>query len=140
MWLFHLTTAAARTALFYITIGALMVVWTGVWYVYLYNNPPESHSIYYWCTGFLVTGLTLVFIGLGLDRIGRSARHADLPPEGVPFTVVNLPPNVAAPAPVGAAHNATAAMVAPNGQVLVPLPQGASLVPAAGRPPSGDGK
>ncbi len=136
MWLFNQTSSAARTALFYITIGALIVIWTGVWYVYLYNNPPETHTIYYWCTGFLVTGLTLVCIGLGVDRIGRSARHADLPPQGVPVTMVNLQPNGAAPAPVAAARNATAA----NGQVLVPPPQGASQVPAAGGSPAGDGK
>ncbi len=50
--------------------------------------------------------------------------------------MVNLQPNGAAPAPVVAARNATAA----NGQVLAPPPQGASQVPAAGGPPVGDGK
>ena len=34
-------SSAARTAVLYITVGALMVVWTGVWYAYLRNYPPE---------------------------------------------------------------------------------------------------
>ena len=60
MWLFKQSLSAARTALFYITVGALTVIWTGVWYVYLFNNRPDTSNAYYWCTGFLVTGLTLV--------------------------------------------------------------------------------
>jgi hypothetical protein len=70
---------ATRTALSYITVGSLTVVWTGIWYVFLYNNPPEPDSTaYYWCTGFLVTGLALLCIGLGLGRIGRAAQRAEL--------------------------------------------------------------
>jgi hypothetical protein len=89
MWLFNQASTAARTSLVYITVGALTVIWTGIWYVYLYNNSPDTNSVYYWCTGFLVSGLTLVLIGLGLGRIGRSARGADLPPVGVPLGLLN---------------------------------------------------
>ena len=126
MWLFTLSLSAARTALVYITVGALVIIWTGVWYVYLYNNPPETNSVYYWCTGFLMTGLAMVFIGLGLDRIGRSARHADLPPEGVALAVVNPHSNAAVAAPVVAPANSTAPMVVLDRQVLVPPPQDAA--------------
>jgi hypothetical protein len=93
MWLFNQASTAARTSLVYITVGAMTVIWTGIWYVYLYNNPPETHTAYYWCSGFLVSGLTLVLIGLGLGRIGRSARGADLPPVGVPVGLLNPEPN-----------------------------------------------
>jgi hypothetical protein len=93
MWLFNQASTAARTSLVYITVGAMTVIWTGVWYVYLYNNPPETHSVYYWCTGFLVSGLTLVLIGLGLGRIGRSAPGTDLRPVVVPPGLVSSQPN-----------------------------------------------
>ena len=84
MWFFNQPSAAARTALVYITVGALTVIWTGVWYVYLRNHPPENGTIYYWCGGFMVTGITLTLIGLALGRIGRAAQRADLPPQQVP--------------------------------------------------------
>jgi hypothetical protein len=136
MRLFNQSSSASRPALVYITVGALVVVWTGVWYVHLFNNPPEMHSAYYWCTGFLVTGVTLVCIGLGLDRIGRLAGQADLPPEAVPFVVVNPQLTAAVPAPSVAPANATPAVVLPNGQLLVsPLPGATGWVPGAGGAP-----
>ena len=75
MWLFTFT--AARTALTYITVGALTVIWAGVWYVYLHNNPPETQTAYYWCSAFLVTGLVLSVIGLALSMINRAAQQAN---------------------------------------------------------------
>src|SRR5207248_3825186 len=92
-WLFNQSSTAARTSLVYITVGAMTVIWTGVWYVFLYNNPPETQSVYYWCTGFLVSGLALVLIGLALGRIGCSARGADVPTVGVPLGLLDRPPN-----------------------------------------------
>jgi hypothetical protein len=92
MWFFNQTSTAARTALIYITAGALTVIWTGVWYVYLHNNPPETSNPYYWCGGLLLTGLTLMVIGFGLGRIGRSARHAETPATiASPLEVTPLP-------------------------------------------------
>ena|SRR6478672_5696671 len=123
MWLVNQTSTAARTALIYITVGALTVIWTGMWYVYLFNNPPETQTAYYWCTGFLMSGLTLVLIGLGLGRIGRSARSAELPPKEVPLTVANLQPNAAmAPTPVLAPLDLTSPVVSSNGQVVLAPP------------------
>jgi hypothetical protein len=81
-------SAAAKMALAYITIGSLMVVWTGVTFVYLYRNPsPQPEFTYYFCTALLLTGFTLLVIGLGLGRIGRAARKAELPPPEVTPTV-----------------------------------------------------
>ena len=74
---------ATRTALTYITIGSLLVVWSGLWFWYLWHNPADASLPYYLCTGLMLTGITLVVIGLGLGQIGWSARHADLPPEGL---------------------------------------------------------
>jgi hypothetical protein len=91
MWFFSQTSSAARTALAYITVGALIVIWTGVWYVYLHNNPPDITNPYYWCGGLFLTGITLIVIGFGLGRIGRSARHAE--------TSATIAPSITAPPP-----------------------------------------
>jgi len=130
MWLFKQASTPARTVLLYITIGALIVIWTGVWYVYLLNNPAEA-TVYYWCAGFLVTGLTMVVIGLVLGYLGRSARVAELassPPQvaSSPLVVVNPPANAAA-APVAAPVNPVA-LVGEEGRFVVPPPQGNGLL------------
>ena len=81
-------SAAAKMALAYITIGALLIIWTGVWFVYNYQHQYPAYSTsYYLCTAFMLTGLALLVIGLGLGRIGRAARHAELPPPEVTPTV-----------------------------------------------------
>jgi len=101
-------SAAARMALAYITIGALTVVWTGVWWAYMRTHEGQSTTSYYLCTGFMLTGITLLVIGLALGRIGRAARPADVggvevpghgqkPGETVPVTAAPPPP----PAPTG---------------------------------------
>ena len=33
-------SSAARTAVIYVTVGALTEVWSGIWYSYLKHNPP----------------------------------------------------------------------------------------------------
>ncbi|HYV34952.1 MAG TPA: hypothetical protein VE988_04555 [Gemmataceae bacterium] len=119
MWLLNQTSSAARTALVYITVGALMVIWTGVWFLYLRNNPPNSSGLYYLCGGLLMTGLTLIGIGLGVGQIGRSARHADLPAQEVVPAVTETQP--AAPTvDLVTPPNAPAAVVVPAGQVKEP--------------------
>src|SRR5688572_27714612 len=87
MWPFSHWTTASRAALVYITIGASTMIWAGVWYVYLFNNA-RADSAYYWCTGFMVTGLMMVLIGSGLAMISRSAPHTDPPASGVPMAVM----------------------------------------------------
>src|SRR5262245_24747081 len=87
---------AARTALIYVTLGLLMVVWPGVWGTYLFNNPPAGHGAYYWCGGFAVTGVALLVLGLGLGRLGRAARSAELPPAEVTSAVASAEQTAAA--------------------------------------------
>jgi len=70
------TSSPAQTSLIYLTVGCLMIVWMGVWYIYLINHPPQTPAVYYWLSGFTLTGLTLVVIGLAVGQIGRAARHA----------------------------------------------------------------
>lgn len=114
MWFFNQTSSAARIATAYITAGALIVVWTTVWYVYLHNNPPESGIFYYLCSGLFITGLTLAFIGLGLGKIGRVSKSADAPPPAIPVATANPQTNGTAPA----AH----AIVAAQGTAPVQQP------------------
>ncbi len=80
MNIFTTITSAARAALLYITVGSVMIVWSLIYYFYLNNHPPtQSDTPWYWCTGFLLTGCTLLIIGLAVGWIGRTARQADQP-------------------------------------------------------------
>ena len=110
---------AARTALLYITVGALMLVWTGIWYWWLTRHADAvPERTWYWCYGLLLTGLVLLVIGLALGRIGRAARHAELPP----------PEDLKAAADLGAAR-AVASTAA--GAVPANPPPGAPAAPVA---------
>jgi hypothetical protein len=136
-------SSAARTALIYVTVGALTLVWTAVYFFYKWNHTgPADNSAYYWCAGFLATGLTLLLIGFFLGRIGRSARHAELPPKEVTPAVANAEQNAAARAHI-VAPSPAAPVVAGNGQPAVaPVPPVATApatpaVPATNTPAAG---
>jgi len=72
-------TSATRAALVYITVGSVMIVWSGIYYWYLRDHPPGGDGPSYWCTGFMLTGCTLLAIGLAVGWIGRAARQAEQP-------------------------------------------------------------
>ncbi len=77
-------SSAAKTSLAYITLGALLTVWTGIWYFYLHaNSEGVLLRTWYICYGLLATGAVLLLIGLAVGQIGRRARHAELPPPEV---------------------------------------------------------
>jgi hypothetical protein len=123
MWLYKQSSTTARTALIYITLGALIVIWAGVWYVDLYNNPAETSTAYYWCAGFMVTGLMLVLIGAAVGRIGQSTQLTALPPAAVPIAAMTAPTLAMAPPPVLTAPNQNGFLVAPDGQIVGAAPQ-----------------
>src|SRR5262245_42934982 len=75
------TSPAAQTALYYITAGALVLVWSGVWLVWLLSHTDSSSTSYYFCTGTVLTGLALLVIGLLLGPIGRASKPAEQPAE-----------------------------------------------------------
>jgi len=98
------TSNSARLAVIYITLGALLVVWTGIWSLYLWSHGPVRDSTWYWNLGFLLSGLTLLGIGFSLGHIGRTARQADAgehlvanPPMAVPVPPANNPQATAQP-------------------------------------------
>jgi hypothetical protein len=72
-------TSATRAALLYITVGAVILIWSGIYYYYLTKHPSAEGTDmpFYWCTGFFLTGLVLLTIGLGIGWIGRAARPAE---------------------------------------------------------------
>jgi hypothetical protein len=113
-------SAAARTALIYITLGSLIVIWSAIWFVYLKNSTDVKDSTWYFCTGFFLTGLTVFVIGLALGRIGRAARHAELPPPEITLTEASVDQNAAARAPLVAPVNPVGQALAPVGTAAVP--------------------
>lgn len=130
-------SSAAKTSLAYITLGALLVVWTVIWYFYLRNTaadvPPRTWYINY---GLLATGLVLLVIGLAVGRIGRSARHAELPPPEATHQEAKIDQTAAARPvvvpPVASVQSGTqpvatpanpAAPAAPVNQPMAPAPR-----------------
>ena len=80
-------SSAAPTSLVYITLGAVLTVWSGIWFMYLRNNPPGHQFVHYVDTGCLLTGIVFLLIGFGLGPMARFARQAELPPQEVTPTV-----------------------------------------------------
>lgn len=74
-------TFGPRTALVYVTVGALIGVWTIVWY--FTRDYELTRSQLFWVIGLALTGLTFVALGLLLGPLERSARRAELPPPEV---------------------------------------------------------
>lgn len=72
-----------RVALIYVTVGALIDVWTIVYYFTVARDREMTHVTWFWLSGLFFTGLTLVVLGLVLGPLGRAARKAELPPEEV---------------------------------------------------------
>ena len=91
-----------RTALAYVTGGALIDVWTLVWYFTRESELTPTGQ--FWLVGLGLTGLTLVTLGLLLGRLGRAARQAELPPASAMKAEARIQETAAAnPAPIVAA-------------------------------------
>ncbi len=126
-----------RTALAYVTGGALIDVWTLVWY--FTHQHPLTASEQFWVVGLVLTGLTFVILGLLLGPLGRSARQAELPPVEAIQAEANIQQTAAAhPNPMvaggvvgGAAPVNQGGMVVPSAPIP-PAPAGAVLHPRVG--------
>src|SRR5262245_44793272 len=109
----------ARFSIFYITVGALLLIWSGVWYYWIRvrDAAPPGDGRYFVCTGLFLSGLAVLIIGLLIGRIGQEAKNADVPVGPVTGAVV-VPqagqPNAGGTAPAGAPAPAVMALgVAP---------------------------
>lgn len=129
-------SSAARTSVLYITIGSLTTVWSSIWFWYLREHPPASDIQHYYCLGMLLTGLTVLVIGLALGQIGRAARHAELPPPEVTAIEAQVEQNAAARAPIIAPVNPAMPMGGPVvAAPVAPLVGGAGSVMRAPKTP-----
>src|SRR5262245_44264153 len=89
-----------RLAVLYVTIGALIGVWTGVWY-YAFSQPAAeggglTPNQWFWVTGFFLTGLTLIVIGLLIGPLGQYARKSEMPPPEATPSEAQIQANAAA--------------------------------------------
>ncbi len=116
-------SGSTRMAVYYITSGSLLLIWSVIWLLYMGHHPPGSDGTWYLVWGLLFTGLVLTGIGLTIGRIGMSARHADVAAAPTPTSAVPLP-------------GGGVAVTAPNGQMLAPAanvgPMAATPIAAAG--------
>jgi len=106
-------------ALAYVTFGTLLCVWTSVWY---YTRDYElTHSQWFWLAGLFFSGVTFLFLGLVLGRLGRAARQAELPPIEAMASEATIQATAAAHQPV-AVPGPTPAAPVPPGMVGSPMP------------------
>ena len=120
-----------RLAVAYVTIGALIDVWTGVWYYSYARGNDLSPNQWFWVTGFFLSGLTLMVIGLLIGPLGQYARKSELPPQEAKRPEAQIQETAAGtPNPVVPGQAGVAAAGAPGytGQVMPP-----NSVPAAGQ-------
>lgn len=109
-------TFTGRTALWYVTVGSIMMVWATIWYTWLYRHPSPGEAQWYICTGTFLTGVALVIIGMCAGPITQlytkeavptpaahkaaAAEHAVPPVPAIqPIIVTAAPPPAPAPAP-----------------------------------------
>jgi len=122
-----------RLAVAYVTIGALIDVWTGVWY-YAFSHPSAPGgglpaNQWFWVTGFFLTGLTLMIIGLLIGPLGQYARKSEMPPPEAAQSEAQIQATAAAtPHPV---VQGQPGMQVPQGQMGRVMPT--NSVPATGQ-------
>lgn len=121
-----------KVALAYVTVGALIDVWTGVWFFTRESELTRSQQ--FWVVGLALTGLTLIVLGLLLGPLGRSARKAELPPEPETRAEAAIQQTAAAAAQPAAVAPVPAAPVMASPPVAVPSPAAPVAPPA---PPPG---
>lgn len=71
----------AGMATTYFISGAMLVIWSGLWLIYLWNHQPRGDGAYYFAGGLLLTGLTLILGAALSGPLGRAARQADMSPD-----------------------------------------------------------
>jgi hypothetical protein len=109
-------SAEAKIAIMFVTLGALIVVWSGVWYLYQYNHAPDTPaSERYVCYGSILSGCVLLVIGLALGRIARSARQAEMPPHEIAPAESQISQEAASRAQIATPSGSGGAVVAGNG-------------------------
>jgi hypothetical protein len=88
-------SAVAPAALIYITLGALLSVWSGVWFLYENNTANASRGVFYLCAGMLMTGIALLAIGFGLGKLAHKAQSVEIAQEAAKAHAVEKDPSIA---------------------------------------------
>jgi hypothetical protein len=81
-------------SLTYITIGAILAIWSSVWFFGIQPETRVSQSV---CAGLFLTGIVFLAIGFGIGQIGRAARAVELPPDEHSHPQTHSEPGVARP-------------------------------------------
>ena len=69
---------SAAGAILYVTIGLLLIIWSGLWYYYYITPEPAPPTFQrFVCVGLMLSGLVITAIGLLFGLIGRRAKSAD---------------------------------------------------------------
>ena len=105
----------------FITGGALVTVWTLVWRYTESHGTLSDHQQFFFL-GTLLSGITILLIGMFLGSIGRAARKAELPPDHEAFRAeAKVQANAAANPNPGIAATTMAPGVLPTGTGSIPL-------------------
>jgi len=124
-----------RTSLVYMTVGALIDVWTIIWYFALGVREGMDNRQWFWLLGFFFSGLTLMIIGMFL----RPGKHTVVSQPEMP--VVAAPPATMPAVPVSTRNLDEKTVPAPDAtitgaQIPAPTPEGPSQpLPAQPSPP-----
>lgn len=122
-----------KVALVYVTIGALIDVWTVVYYFAFARSETMSNTTWFFLLGLFFSGLVLIVLGLILGPLGRAARQAELPPTGATTQAEANIERTAAANPPPVVPNAAPAMggyyAPPSGTPAPPGPLPAGAVP-----------
>ena len=72
-------SGSASRSITYITVGVLMMIWSGVWYFAFHNNNPGDDAKWqiYVIGGLFTSGLAVMIIGLLIGPLGFAAKSAD---------------------------------------------------------------
>ena len=96
-------SSGPRTALTFITLGALLTIWSGVWFSRSEGASENAKTV---ILGLFLTGIAFLVIGFSVGYISRAARHSELPPSEAIDAVARAdahrqvaPGGVPAPAP-----------------------------------------
>jgi hypothetical protein len=127
-------TFGPRTALIYITVGALIDVWVLVWY--FTRGYPLTPTQRFWILGLGLTGLTFLVLGVLIGQIGRAARKAELPPEPETRMEADIQKTAAATGALQAQQVAAAPVAppAPAAPPVAPVPAVTQAPPAGVQP------
>jgi hypothetical protein len=119
MWGEPRQARSATMAIIYITAGALLDVWSVIYYIYLERESAHP-NMFLLCYGLFGSGAVLLVVGLLVGQIGRASRAAEVvgaPPAQIVTPVNNVP---APPAVVAPTEPAEAKIAPPMNSRAVP--------------------